>query len=145
MTVAVHLGPRDLAADLRHEALVGLTASPKELAPTWLYDEAGCRHAADVLDRVAADAAMPVLQRAFAAARPLICYSVKTNPNLSLCRLMGEHGAGFDVTSGGELYRALAAGRDDVTVAIDGETKWPSQSGPTCWNSTTPASVIARS
>lgn len=43
VAVAVHLGPHDLAADLRHEALVGLTATPKELAPTWLYDEAGCR------------------------------------------------------------------------------------------------------
>src|SRR2546426_9615704 len=50
------------------------------------------------------------LQRAFAAVEPLICYSIKTNPNLSVCRLMWEHGAGFDVTSGGEVYRALAAG-----------------------------------
>jgi diaminopimelate decarboxylase len=50
------------------------------------------------------------LQSAFAPAEPLICYSVKTNGNLSICRLMREHGAGFDVTSGGELYRALQAG-----------------------------------
>ncbi len=50
------------------------------------------------------------LQEAFAEVNPLICYSVKTNGNLTLCRLMASHGAGFDVTSGGELYRALAAG-----------------------------------
>src|SRR5260370_28818427 len=50
------------------------------------------------------------LNRAFAAVKPLICYSLKTNPNLSICRLMAEAGAGFDVTSGGELYRALQAG-----------------------------------
>src|SRR3954451_22377292 len=50
------------------------------------------------------------LQTAFAPAAPLICYSVKTNGNLAICRLMREHGAGFDVTSGGELYRALQAG-----------------------------------
>jgi diaminopimelate decarboxylase len=50
------------------------------------------------------------LQKAFAAVSPLVCYSLKTNPNLSICKLMAEHGAGFDVTSGGELYRALAAG-----------------------------------
>src|SRR5207248_6847034 len=50
------------------------------------------------------------LQRAFAEAEPLVCYSLKTNPNLHVARLMGERGAGFDVTSGGELYRALAAG-----------------------------------
>src|SRR3954447_8124092 len=50
------------------------------------------------------------LQQAFAPADPLICYSIKTNANVNLCRLMGEHGSGFDVTSGGELYRALSAG-----------------------------------
>ena len=50
------------------------------------------------------------LQQAFAAVDPLICYSVKTNGNLALCRLMAENGAGFDVTSGGELYRAFTAG-----------------------------------
>jgi diaminopimelate decarboxylase len=50
------------------------------------------------------------LQTAFASLQPLICYSVKTNGNLTICRLMQQHGAGFDVTSGGELYRALKAG-----------------------------------
>ena len=50
------------------------------------------------------------VQSAFAALRPLVCYSIKSNPNLGLCRLMAEHGSGFDVTSGGELYRALKAG-----------------------------------
>jgi diaminopimelate decarboxylase len=64
------------------------------------------------------------LQKAFAAVRPLICYSVKTNPNLSLCRLMAGAGAGFDVTSGGELYRALAAGAagDRIVFAGVGKT-----------------------
>jgi diaminopimelate decarboxylase len=64
------------------------------------------------------------LQRAFAAAEPLICYSVKTNGNLSICRLMGEAGAGFDVTSGGELYRALQAGGvgDKIVFAGVGKT-----------------------
>ena len=50
------------------------------------------------------------LQAAFAELNPLICYSIKTNANLHLCRLMVEHGAGIDVTSGGELFRALKAG-----------------------------------
>src|SRR5262249_12459740 len=64
------------------------------------------------------------LQRAFAAVSPLICYSIKTNGNLSLCRLMHEHGAGFDVTSGGELYRALKAGGtgDQIVFAGVGKT-----------------------
>jgi diaminopimelate decarboxylase len=64
------------------------------------------------------------LQQAFATVEPLICYSVKTNGNLSICRLMAEHGAGFDVTSGGELYRALKAGGrgDKIVFAGVGKT-----------------------
>jgi diaminopimelate decarboxylase len=63
------------------------------------------------------------LQRAFAAAKPLICYSLKTNPNLALCRLMGDHGSGFDVTSGGELYRALKAGGGGERIVFAGVGK----------------------
>jgi diaminopimelate decarboxylase len=63
------------------------------------------------------------LQRAFADVAPLICYSIKTNPNLSICRLMREHGAGFDVTSGGELYRALAAGGSGDKIVFAGAGK----------------------
>jgi diaminopimelate decarboxylase len=63
------------------------------------------------------------LQTAFAEAEPLICYSLKTNPNLSLCRLMAENGAGFDVTSGGELYRALAAGGRGEKIVFAGVGK----------------------
>jgi diaminopimelate decarboxylase len=64
------------------------------------------------------------LQTAFAPAQPLISYSIKSNPNLWLCRLMAEHGAGFDVTSGGELYRALRAGGtgDKIVFAGVGKT-----------------------
>ena len=51
------------------------------------------------------------IQTAFAPANPIICYSVKTNGNLSLCQLMAEHGSGFDVTSGGEGL--LTCTRDD--------------------------------
>jgi diaminopimelate decarboxylase len=55
------------------------------------------------------------IQTAFSEAKPIICYSIKANGNISLARLMGQHGAGYDVTSGGEYYRALrAAGISDV-------------------------------
>jgi L-histidine N-alpha-methyltransferase len=40
--IEVLLGPDEWTAALRSEAAAGLTASPKELAPTWLYDERGC-------------------------------------------------------------------------------------------------------
>ncbi len=63
------------------------------------------------------------LKRAFAAVEPLICYSIKTNPNVNLCRLMGEAGAGFDVTSGGELYRALMAGSVGAKIVFAGVGK----------------------
>jgi diaminopimelate decarboxylase len=64
------------------------------------------------------------LQNAFAAVKPLICYSLKTNGNLTIARLMREHGAGFDVTSGGELYRAMQAGGtgDQIVFAGVGKT-----------------------
>ena len=63
------------------------------------------------------------LQKAFAAVEPLLCYSIKTNPNLHIARLMGEHGAGFDVTSGGELYRAVKAGGVKAEIVFAGVGK----------------------
>src|SRR3954454_25073855 len=47
-TIEVHLGPDDWARSLREEAHAGLTSSPKELPPTWLYDERGC----DLFDQI---------------------------------------------------------------------------------------------
>jgi len=63
------------------------------------------------------------IQTAFAEAKPVIAYSVKTNGNLALCKLMAEHGSGFDVTSGGELYRALKAGGPDAKTVFAGVGK----------------------
>src|SRR5207237_2531990 len=50
-------------------------------------------------------------------------YSIKTNPNLHICRLMADAGAGFDVTSGGELYRALRAGGVGTNIVFAGVGK----------------------
>src|SRR5215469_13107341 len=63
------------------------------------------------------------VQQAFAPVDSLICYSLKTNPNLSICRLMAEHGAAFDVTSSGELYRALKAGGTGPRIVFAGVGK----------------------
>jgi diaminopimelate decarboxylase len=49
--------------------------------------------------------------RAFAGLSHTVCYSVKANSNLSLLRLLAKKGAGFDIVSGGELQRVLAADR----------------------------------
>lgn len=50
------------------------------------------------------------LQRAFRSLRPLICFSVKANGNLAILRLLAREGAGLDIVSGGELFKALRAG-----------------------------------
>ena len=63
------------------------------------------------------------LRSAFDAVDPLICYSSKTNGNLHLCRLLCEAGSGFDVTSGGELYRALNAGGSGDKIVFAGVGK----------------------
>lgn len=63
------------------------------------------------------------LKSAFAAVQPLICYSIKTNGNLHIARLMVENGAGCDVTSGGELYRALKAGCAGGKIVFAGAGK----------------------
>jgi len=63
------------------------------------------------------------IQTAFAAMEPIIAYSVKTNGNLAICKLMAEHGAGFDVTSGGELYRALRSGSSGSKIVFAGVGK----------------------
>jgi diaminopimelate decarboxylase len=63
------------------------------------------------------------IQTAFAPANPVICYSIKANGNVSIARLMGEHGAGFDVTSGGEFYKALRAGPKGAKIVFAGVGK----------------------
>src|SRR5262245_11146780 len=63
------------------------------------------------------------LKTAFAAVEPLVCYSIKTNGNLHIARLMVENGAGCDVTSGGELYRALKAGCPGAKIVFAGAGK----------------------
>ena len=63
------------------------------------------------------------LRDAFAEAKPLICYSVKASGNLSLLRLMARAGAGFDVVSGGELFRVLKAGGKASKVVFAGVGK----------------------
>jgi diaminopimelate decarboxylase len=63
------------------------------------------------------------LQTAFAEANPIICYSVKANGNLSIAKLMADHGAGFDVTSGGEFYRAIKAGNAQSKIVFAGVGK----------------------
>jgi len=52
-----------------------------------------------------------------------ICYSVKANSNLAILEVLASEGAGFDIVSGGELYRVLAAGGDPGSVVFSGVGK----------------------
>ncbi|MCZ6815251.1 MAG: diaminopimelate decarboxylase [Planctomycetota bacterium] len=63
------------------------------------------------------------VEAAFDALDPLICYSIKSCSNLHICRLLAEHGSGFDVVSGGELVRALEAGADPRKIVFAGVGK----------------------
>ena len=64
------------------------------------------------------------LREAFAELDPVICFSIKSCPNVHICRLLGEQGAGFDAVSGGEVFRALRAGAraEDIVFAGVGKT-----------------------
>ncbi len=64
---------------------------------------------------------------AFRPLSALICYAVKANSNLSLLRLLARLGAGFDIVSGGELARVLAAGGDPRKVVFSGVGKSSSE------------------
>ena len=57
-------------------------------------------------------------QAAFRSVPHTICYSVKANSNLNILRLLARSGCGFDVVSGGELERVLAANRASVKKVV---------------------------
>jgi diaminopimelate decarboxylase len=60
---------------------------------------------------------------AFAEVSPTICYSIKSCGNINILKLLVAEGAGMDVTSGGELYRALQAGCDPKKIIYAGVGK----------------------
>src|ERR1700761_9271940 len=62
-------------------------------------------------------------QDALAGLPHRICYSVKANSNLSVLATLASEGAGFDIVSGGELYRVLSAGGDPASVVFSGVGK----------------------
>ena len=63
------------------------------------------------------------LDQALRAVSHQICYAVKANSNLSVIRLLAEHGAGFDIVSGGELYRVVKAGGNPLKCTFAGVGK----------------------
>ncbi len=61
--------------------------------------------------------------RAFSATPHLICYAVKANSSLAILNFFASLGTGFDIVSGGELARVLAAGGDPGKVVFSGVGK----------------------
>jgi diaminopimelate decarboxylase len=64
---------------------------------------------------------------AFADIETLVCYSVKSLSNLAVCQVLRELGSGFDVVSGGELFRVLQAGGHPKKIVFAGVGKTPEE------------------
>ncbi len=79
--------------------------------PCYVYSRAGLTDAFQRYDR------------AFGARAHLICYAVKANSNLAILNLFARLGSGFDVVSGGELARVIAAGGDPGRTVFSGVGK----------------------
>jgi len=91
---------------------VDLTLAAEKLGtPLYIYS------AGTVLDHYARlDAALAPLDH-------LVCYAIKANSNRAILKLLANAGAGFDIVSGGELFRALKAGADPAKCTFAGVGK----------------------
>jgi len=76
-----------------------------------------------VYSKAALTQAFKSFQAGFVNANHLICFAVKANPNIAILNLFAKLGAGFDIVSGGELTRVLAAGGDPQKVVFSGVGK----------------------
>ncbi len=76
-----------------------------------------------VYSRAALTTAYQTFDDAFAGIPHLVCYALKANSNLAILNLFARLGSGFDIVSGGELARVLAAGGDPAKVVFSGVGK----------------------
>ncbi|HUQ76445.1 MAG TPA: diaminopimelate decarboxylase [Burkholderiales bacterium] len=76
-----------------------------------------------VYSRAAIESAYSEFIRALEGRDALVCYSVKANSNLGVLALLARLGAGFDIVSGGELARVIAAGGDPCKTLFSGVGK----------------------
>lgn len=76
-----------------------------------------------VYSRAAIESAWRAFDDALAGTEHLVCYAVKANSNLAVLGILARLGAGFDIVSGGELARVLAAGGRADRVIFSGVGK----------------------
>ncbi len=100
---------------LHAEAVALPTIAERFGTPAYVYSRAALESALGEFHDVLA--AHP------AGAGALVCYAVKANSNLAILNLFARLGAGFDIVSGGELQRVLAAGADPKKVVFSGVGK----------------------
>ena len=67
--------------------------------------------------------ALTAYQRGFQGRKLLVCYAIKANSSLAVLQFFARQGCGFDIVSGGELARVLAAGADPAKVIFSGVGK----------------------
>ena len=79
--------------------------------PTYLYSQATFEHHLDQI------------QDAYKELETIVCFSVKACGNTNILRFLARRGSGFDIVSGGELYRALQAGADPARIVYAGVGK----------------------
>jgi diaminopimelate decarboxylase len=93
-----------------------------------------------VYSRAAIETAYREFTTALGGRDALVCYSVKANSNLAILALLAKLGAGFDIVSGGELARVIAAGGDPRKTLFSGvgkradEIEFALKSGIGCLN-----------
>jgi diaminopimelate decarboxylase len=94
-TNELHCGPHSIASLAKRHG-----------TPLYVYS------ADQILERLA------LFQSSFGECRPLVCYAVKANSALAILKLLADHGAGFDIVSGGELQRVLTAAPEAVSRVV---------------------------
>jgi diaminopimelate decarboxylase len=83
--------------------------------PCYVYSRAALAQAYEALDNA--------LTQALKGSPHLICYAIKANSNLAVLNLFAKLGSGFDIVSGGEMERVLAAGGDPAKIVFSGVGK----------------------
>jgi diaminopimelate decarboxylase len=107
---APHLA-RDSAGALTLDGLPLAALARRFGSPLYVYSQRA------MLDALAA------YRRALVGRRHQICYAMKANSNLAVLQTFARAGCGFDIVSGGELARVLAAGADPARVVFSGVGK----------------------